>query len=226
MATTSLSGCAFGVDKGNSTSGTTGNSGGPVDGTSSGSNTSSGGTSGGSGTSGGGGPVISEDGLRVFRTTTEYDGDLKKAAGTQGSGLDAADALCNGAAEGAGVTGKFIAMLSTKAVSASSRITDKGPYYNVPRTKQVFPTRLGIFQAKSPSTLPDLSGALGPMGAGAVSFDYEHGVWTGSTELGLSHPDTCRDWTSDGDGGHLIGGNGGDTAICYRKNALLCVEVR
>jgi hypothetical protein len=121
---------------------------------------------------------------RVFVTSTEYDGDLKTAgAGTDG--LSGADALCAARASVAGLSGTFLAYLSTSTVNAKNRIADVGPWYLVDKTTEVFPSKAAL------STTP--LHAIEQTELGTVVVKSVH---TGTTTGGGATSDTCTDWTT------------------------------
>ena len=100
-----------------------------------------------------GGPPNGEGGgdapapMRVFVTKSSFTGDLQTAA-RRYSGLEAADALCQLAADGATIGGHWAAWLSDKNMDAIDRIDNDGPWINIPRpsytSSKIFLDRAGI----------------------------------------------------------------------------------
>jgi len=112
----------------------------------------------------------------IFVTSGTYAADF--------GGLTAADDLCQTHADGAGLSGTFVALLSSATVAAKDRVAVSGTIVNL--TGQI----VAVDQA-------DLwDGTL----QNAVTYD-EHGVdlpgvtWTGTLADG-SIGQTCQDWTS------------------------------
>lgn len=172
-------------------------------------------------------------GLRAFVTSASYKGDLVNAAGGDKDGLTAADSLCNAAAKGAGLTGEWIAYLSSGADSAKDHVVDEGPFYAVDGKTKLFSSKLGV-GGGAEVEIPDEKGSkpidvfvghdkFGDItsSTGIASF------WTGSTAAGEVAA-TCKSWTSsdlfdDGnDASHL----GASTVLlsCENEHHLLCLE--
>jgi hypothetical protein len=83
-------------------------------------------------------------GLRAFVSSASYTGDLVKAAGGNLDGLDAGNSLCAIAAKGAGLSGNWVAYLSSGTRAAAQHIVDDGPYYAVDGTTKLYESKFGI----------------------------------------------------------------------------------
>ncbi len=155
---------------------------------------------------------------RVFATSQSFTGNL--------GGLNGADAKCQAAATTAGLTGTYLAFLSTSTTNAFSRINASNAYYLVDKTTLIF----------------------SPLGAGptASQLQFEDGtawpiaqfteIWTATNDDGTTNLNTCNDWTSNNavDHGAVAEGNPGTLAtkwlfdeedeLCSNANRLYCFE--
>lgn len=148
----------------------------------------------------------------VFVTADTFDGDL--------DGLDGADAKCAGAAAEAGLSGHYVALLSTDTVDARSRLVVPGT-----QTEARGFFRLdGLPVADTVGELFDDKAILYPIlydqdGRPLESSDRVNDgdayVWTGSFENGTKRAGlTCDGFTSDDGGKQSVAGqpNGGPGA--------------
>jgi hypothetical protein len=131
-----------------------------------------------------------------------------------GGGLAAADAHCMGEAEAAGLTGNFVALLSTTTASASSRFDLLGPTWVRPD---------GIPVASTPAALVDgqLSTSI------SVTADGRHvsgRVWTGGLSPDRLGTSTCAEWTDPAAMGDTGDPNGTSGDFFRRLNASSCTE--
>lgn len=133
---------------------------------------------------------LSHQGALAFMTSSMGQGRLEdwpEAGGYQG--LAAADNICLLRAMAGGLPHpeEFKAWLSTSTVDAADRFTFAGPW--------VRPD--GVIVAHTKAEL--VSGELHAPINQTVFGEYwgNHGVWTGSTNLGDGSGATCFDWTSD-----------------------------
>lgn len=163
----------------------------------------------------------------IFVTSERYTGDLvAEAVGLGdfvGDGLAAADAICQDHADGAGLTGEYVAVLSSSEENANARLTPSlGPYRLVDGTP-VAANYAALFSTRTGSTTADPNTDLPPIQLIAAVNMKETGVgfspvlpldtrlvWTGSTTRGevltdgnpldppmsLPRISTCDDWTN------------------------------
>lgn len=158
--------------------------------------------------------------LRMFVTSTKYPGNL--------GGLTGADARCAERAQAAGLTGTFVAFLSTTTVAAPTRLegssgwvrTDGKPFANtvadIKMGKLFFPPRVDEFGKDRPIS------------------DLEEAVYTGTTAEGAAFPSNCANWTSstaDSMGGscnatknHWLRYWGGGDGSCSNLHRIYCFE--
>lgn len=174
-------------------------------------------------------------GLRAFVTSASFTGDLVSAAGGGTDGLAAGDALCATAAKGAGLSGQWIAYLSSGADAAKDHVVDDGAFYAVDGTTKLFENKLAV-GARAEVEIPDEKGGrptdimtgVDKFGDPAASSGPAT-FWTGSTASG-EVADTCASWTSpdlsvEGSYGYYLEGSSGSSA-CYHERHLLCLEQR
>lgn len=136
------------------------------------------------GTSGNGGNAGNAGGAgkRIFVTSQTYNGALQLAVPRSTSGLAAADALCQLAADGAELRGKFKAYLADTTRGPSDDLADVGPWFSVSNRqmpRKVFNNKANL------STAPLSSFNQDEFGADVVGL-----AWTG---VGGSN---CANWTS------------------------------
>ncbi len=147
--------------------------------------TGSGGQAGGGGKAGGGGQAGGgaqggAGGLRlVFISSRKTKGDL---VGPQG-----ADAICNEVASSAGVPGKFVAWISSKGSSVSSRLTSDGPWELSNGTR--------VADQKSELLSGFLQNPINRFEDGQPLSGTQQ-VWTGTRPDGTAGTATCADWTT------------------------------
>lgn len=132
---------------------------------------------------------------RVFITSSKHTGDV--------GGPNGADQICAALAREAGLPGTFKAWLSTRSVSASSRLTHYEGYYA--RTD-------GVIVAYGWNDLID--GMLAaPITRDEAAEEVEDGVWTGTLFEGISYEgEDCDGFTAATTGTALCG-----TAIMQRS---------
>ncbi len=140
-------------------------------------------------------------------------------------GSNGADAKCQAAAESAGYSTTFVALVSSGKTGALSRVTSTGPYATM-NEETAYLTK-NDFLATSFTTLRDENGYVAATE-----------VWSGSDSNGLASTHDCLSWTSvagaddatigSDDSTNLNAVNGfgaGDVrSSCSLKHALFCVE--
>jgi hypothetical protein len=175
-------------------------------------------------------------GLRAFVTSATYTGDLVSAAGGAKDGHAAGDALCTSAAKGAGLTGTWVAYLSSGADSANDHVAEDGPFYAVDGKTRLYASKLGV-GGGAELEIPDEKGAkpsditagvdkFGNASASVTSASF----WTGSS-AGGEVAETCRSWTSadlfdDGNHASYFGAETTYVLGCNQERHLLCLEQR
>jgi hypothetical protein len=152
---------------------------------------------------------------RVFVTRTTYPGDL--------GGLAGADAKCASEAAAGGLSGTFVALLSTSTVDAIDRLAGSRGW--------ITPTGKPVLDVPS-----DLAARvmLNPVNVGADGLPVaDPPVWTGTNGAGVATASTCADWSSTG----LLGGFGilhfaaplflgsGGVDNCTALHHIYCFEV-
>lgn len=169
--------------------------------------------------------------VRMFVTSTTYDGNL--------GGIAGADAKCQARAAAASLGGTWKAIISDSTTSAKSRMTN--------RTKPVF--NLAGFLVWNPSVplmfSSDSSTTTGapPWGTAAnlanepeiteLGTTVSTSVWTGSYSTGLVYGTHCSNWTSNSSG--VSGGYGNPaykttnwilqgSVACSNSYRLYCLE--
>jgi len=171
-------------------------------------------------------------GLRAFVTAASYKGDLVGAAGGPTDGHAAADALCASAAKGAGLSGSWVAYLSSGADSAASHVVDDGPFYAVDGKTKLYESKLGI-GGGAEVEVPDEKGRkpidvssgvdkFGQVWASTSSATF----WTGSSASGQVDK-TCKSWRSsdlfdDGTFSSYLATT--YVLSCEQEHHLLCLE--
>lgn len=165
---------------------------------------------------------------RIFVTSAKYNGNLAGQCTSASNGLEAADCLCQKAADSAGMGNRtFKAWLSSSSQDARDRLADVGPWFLIGETDTVF------------SDLDDM-GTEPPF---SINTD-EHGnvtsgrAWTGTGIGGVAigcgaGNEWCDEWTSQFNG---TGGMAGNPAAidfqwtqdgcqnCDQVLHLICVE--
>lgn len=121
---------------------------------------------------------------RVFVTSTSHQGNF--------GNLTTADLKCKEAAEGAGLTRTYRAILSTAAQTAISRLNFTGSIYIFTSTTE----KLLVAASEA-----DLWGSGSKVFLNKINIDEKYAstsgvsVWTGTTSDGGVANDNCTDWT-------------------------------
>jgi hypothetical protein len=129
------------------------------------------------------------------------------AAGWQpGGGIHGADAMCQSEANGAGLSGTFLALLPTSSASAASRFDANGALWTRVDGAHLSATATATLSATFWDTAPGLS-ADGSQYFGSLP------VWGGASSLTSSGtaPSTCSNWTSSV--GNGTGGLAGQSSV-------------
>ena len=131
-------------------------------------------------------------GKRVFVTRGTYPGALTAVMGLS-DGLAAGDAICQQRAKAAGLTGTWVAWLSSSSKDAIDRITAQGPWRLV-GGDVAFQNRSQLYGEPLVRLDRDERGE-------PLSTAIDAMAWTGTRAGGGRHAYTCGDWTSnDGNG--------------------------
>lgn len=185
-----------------------------------------------------------------FITSVSGNGNLSSWAGATGTGLAAADSICQARAASLGVTGTFVAWMSDANDDAYCRahgLTGKkanncgqatlpataGPWVRADAARSPAAPSIDKWLAPTRQTFYPVS--YQETGAEPSSAPYL--VWTGTDENGVLTGAACSDWTSaDGTGtirgamGDIYGGgtawtDQGADFTCASSGRLRCVEV-
>ena len=142
-------------------------------------------------------------------------------------GTNGADAKCQSAASTAGLSGRYIALVSSGNTGALSRVTSNGPFYSV--TEDMAYATKSDFLTTSFSNVTD---ELGNVPNDGIT------VWSGSDTSGNASMHDCLSWTSVSSGDSATLGSddstnlnatngwaaGETTGTCDQAHALFCVE--
>jgi hypothetical protein len=151
---------------------------------------------------------------RIFATSGSFTGNL--------GGLAGADTVCASYATSAGLTGTWVAYLSSSTTNAYDRITSNGPFYLVDKTTRIFHNKAGFL------TTPINYISQNESGSDASGYN----IWTGTLSTGLKSTNTSNNWTEGscsyyGTYGYL----GSLSSWCYYSYTcssssyhLLCIE--
>ncbi|HVH47203.1 MAG TPA: DUF1554 domain-containing protein [Labilithrix sp.] len=145
--------------------------------------------------------------LRVFVTSTLYNGNL--------GGLSGADASCTTVAQKAGVSGKWVAFLAGSSTQAIDRVKGDGPWYLMDRKTLAFANRSAL--------------TIDPRALDQDESGQEYApayVWTGTNPY---YPSTnCTDWTTTSGTGTYVYSESIYTNItddpCTTLHSLICFE--
>jgi hypothetical protein len=166
----------------------------------------------------------------VFTTSIMYTGNLIVEAGSSGSGIEAADELCQNAAVNAGRNGTWKAWISDNNNNAIDRIADVGPWYLVGTSEYI------VFENKAGMTQNPLRPIDHDEFGDVISFDPQiigNEVWTGTNSDGTNSGLNCSNWAF----GDTLDGKAGDYELndvrwtntttprgCEWQNHLYCFE--
>lgn len=121
-------------------------------------------------------------GRHAFVTALSLDGS---------AGLDAFDETCAAEAEGAGLSGTFLALVATSTQSALSRFDTSGaPWVNM----------LGVPLSETAASLSVVAHLDAPPNVTAAGEPVTGGYWVGSSLPTTAGTSTCTDWTGEGSG--------------------------
>jgi hypothetical protein len=178
----------------------------------------------------GGDATASGNKLRVFVTSATFTGDLA-TAGEGGSGIASGDAICQTAADGAHLGGRFVAFLSGGKTHAVDHVVDDGPFYKLDGRALVYDSKAAIAGG---TKVDPSSGSYGShftlsteSGSPVAATDD---FWTGSLDNGHASGNDCNQWTSTDGSFHGVSadvtGTRSSANPCVSKRPLLCVEQR
>ncbi len=170
-----------------------------------------------------GGDGGGQAGKRVFITSTAYPGNFGGSTVAADS-LAAADMICQLAAQGALLGGKWKAWLSATGVNAIDRIADVGPWYALDGTK--------IFNNRDNLTTSPVN-RLTVDEKGKPSNSLPITVWTGTKTGGQQGSVNCINWGSSSSTSSGVIGyadsppnwtDSGGAAACSNTEHLICFE--
>lgn len=119
-------------------------------------------------------------------------------------GLEGADAHCQSLAEAAGLSGKtWRAYLSTDNTSARDRI-GSGPWHNA-KGEKIADDVASLHSDQNGITKQTALDEKGNVVQGRGDQPNRHDILTGSLPDGTAAPQTCDNWTSDGEGAAMVG---------------------
>ena len=156
----------------------------------------------------------------VFVTEAQVQGDI------QGGSLPAADEICRSEAESAGLTGRFVAWLSTDVESAAERIGGSTGPFELPSGALIAADLTDLLDDTIANGISET--ATGGVGSGSA-------VWTGTARDGAARAQNCGNWTDlDFPVGGITGASG-QTSIggwtdnganpCRIQARLYCFEL-
>lgn len=167
----------------------------------------------------------SSSGGGTATTTTRYIFTTSASLTPNWGSLSAADTLCSNYASAGGLAGTFKAWISNGTTTASSRITDVGPWYLV-GTSTIAANNLASLQTSLAVGVPKDQN-------GSAITPSNRFAWTGTTMPGgASAANNCQNWTSSSgaDSGASFGitgsvnsainvgcANGGGGLICVQQ---------
>lgn len=140
--------------------------------------------------------------VRVFVTSTQYDGNL--------GGIAGADEKCQARADAANLGGTWKAIISDTTTTAIARLKNRAkPVYNL-SGKLVFTPGVPIFRSGTGTTVSqpfesELVNSVWFTELGTVAPQTT--TWTGSYSAGNSSTNNCTNWTSNSAG---VNGQCGD----------------
>jgi hypothetical protein len=166
----------------------------------------------------------------IFATSGMFTANLAVEAGSAGTGIDAADSLCQQAATNAGRSGTWKAWISNDNNNAIDRIADTGPWYLYGATEDlVFADKAALTQA------PLISIRRDEFGDTIVADNTVTGneVWTGTYSDGANSGQNCSNWsvgdtTFTGTVGLYSSTSKWSNSLaprnCFWQNHLYCLE--
>lgn len=166
---------------------------------------------------------------RVFVTRGTFTG-VKFGIDAASDGPTAADQRCQGAADKAGLGGKWVAWLSMKSggtvVNAIDRIPDVGPWKNVKGTLVAFASKAAIADGPGYNLA-----AYDEYGANIPSLpdtNLKLYVWTGTTDKFAAADNDCGGWTDVNEfgttGNPYFQWTQSDFPPCVAQGHLYCFE--
>jgi len=170
--------------------------------------------------------VVPPEGLTksiIFVTSTTYSGNL--------GGLSGADSKCQARANAAGLSGTWVALLSSASVNAKDRILDI-PYETI-SGKSIATSKADLFDGVISNPI-DISELGTQINSGPNPNIYEDLVWTGTNADGVYSGKTCYSWTDSTNMETTIGRTYhtdyrwihlGDQTWCSNPLHLYCVKI-
>lgn len=188
-----------------------------------------------------------------FVTSTSGTGNLSTWAGATGTGLAAADSICQARAAAASLPGTYVAWMSDATSDAYCRVhgltgkksamcgqgalpTGAGPWVRLDSARQ--PTGPVIEKMLAPTRQTFYPASVTELGTDLlISPSAPLLVWTGTDDSGVVTGTACSDWTSADGGGTIRGAMGdisgggtswtdqGSDPTCNSSGRLRCMEV-
>jgi hypothetical protein len=146
----------------------------------------------------------------VFLTSDEHDGNL--------GGLEGADAICQGKAQAAGLTGTFKAWLSDSSETAADRLTHSSVSYIDTRGQVIANDWEDLVDGsvQRPITVDESGFDWDADAKHCGAFILLANVWTGTAINGDRKAPFCSDWTDNSD---VEAGTGHIGFYCYGSEA-------
>lgn len=145
------------------------------------------------------GAATAQDSSMSFFITSQGPGD-----GANLGGLAGADAHCQSLAQAAGATDKtWRAYLSTSDANARDRI-GAGPWHNAKGDK-IADDLASLHSDQNGITKQTALDEKGNVVNGRGDQPNRHDILTGSLPDGTAAPQTCDNWTNDGEGSAMVG---------------------
>jgi hypothetical protein len=163
---------------------------------------------------------------RIFVTKNTYIANLGLACGSGSVGIQAADCICQQAADSAGLAGTWKAWISDASTDARDRIADVGPWFFVKSTDTAFKDKSIITTEPGKAVNRDQFGDV-------VSGKTWTGTGIGGVGVGCGANDFCVDWTSQFNGNVGMTGNPAQSNFqwtqdgcdnCDQKHRIFCIE--
>jgi hypothetical protein len=164
---------------------------------------------------------------RVFVTSSTFQATL--------GGLAGADSTCNTLAQGAGLTGTYVAWLSTGSVAASSRVSQVGGPFVLRDGAVVASDWAGLTSGNLAHIINENESGVMPS-TSATACAHADAVWTNTSIGGGSATASgdCMGWTSSDpslssyigtwQGGGISWTAGGVCNGCAQQARLYCIE--
>ena len=162
---------------------------------------------------------------KAFQTSVAFNGNLKATYNSQvfATGLEGADYRCQFLATNAGLTQKYVAIVSDASINAIRKVAINGRVY-LTNDLKIANDRADLWDGTLTNSI-----SADETGAGTVDLN----VWTGTNGDGLQNANTCLSWTSAlGTDNGRVGDSSRTTSlwttsanrICILQSTLYCIS--